>query len=221
MIRLDMTEYQNVSDIHRLIGAPSEDPGYLAPKVRENPFAALLLDEIEKAHPNILNLFLQVLDEGFLTDGWGRKLSFRNNIVIATSNAGADLIRKIVAGGQDANSRKEEILDYLQTSGIFKPEFLNRFDGIVMYHPLTKENLLQIATLQMNNLNKRLAEKKISIAVSQPLLEKIVELGYQPEYGARAMKRVIQDKIEGAISKKILAGEVKSGDVIEIKADEI
>ena len=166
-------------------------------------------------------MFLQVLDEGFLTDGWGRKLSFRNNIVIATSNAGADLIRKIVAGGQDANSRKEEILDYLQTSGIFKPEFLNRFDGIVMYHPLTKENLLQIATLQMNNLNKRLAEKKISIAVSQPLLEKIVELGYQPEYGARAMKRVIQDKIEGAISKKILAGEVKSGDVIEIKADEI
>ena len=221
MVRLDMSEYQNISDVYRLIGAPKEDPGYLAPKIRENPFSLLLLDEIEKAHKNILDLFLQVFDEGYLTDGWGRKVNFRNNIIIATSNAGAELIREMVGKKIDPNAEKEKVLDYLQKNNIFKPEFLNRFDGIIIFHSLEKRELLKIAKIMIDGLNKRLVDKKISIGASPELLRRIVELGYNPEYGARPMKRVIQDKIEDLLSKKILSGNFEKNQVIEIRAEEI
>ena len=221
MIRLDMSEYQNAQDLARLIGTAQGETGYLVTQVRENPFSLLLLDEIEKAHPNILNLFLQVLDEGWLTDAWGRKTNFRNTIIVATSNAGAELIRETVAGGIDLAIIKEKILDYIQKQGIFRPEFLNRFDGVIIYEPLTKENLVKIAQLQLAGLAKRLAEQEINFVPTIELAQKVAELGYAPEFGARPMKRVIQDKIEDLISRRILSGEIQKGQTIEIRPQEL
>ncbi len=221
MIRLDMSEYQNLYDINRLIGASEEEPGHLTTAVREDPFTLLLLDEIEKAHPNILNLFLQVLDEGWLTDFAGRKVSFRNVIIIATSNAGAELIREMVGQGLNLAVEKERLLDFLQSNNIFRPEFMNRFDGVVVFHPLTKDHLLKVAELMLRGLNKRLAEQKMAVVITAPLLKKVVELGYDPQYGARPMRRVIQDKIEDLISRKILDGSLQKGQSIEIKPEEI
>jgi len=179
------------------------------------------LDEIEKAHPNILNLFLQVLDEGWLTDASGRKINFRNTIIVATSNAGAELIRQELAGGADLTIVKEKLLDFIQRQGIFRPEFLNRFDGIIVYQSLTKENLILIAKLLLGSLAKRLAEQEINFVVSDALAAKVAELGYAPEFGARPMKRVIQDKIEDLISRRMLSGETQKGQTIEIKPEEI
>jgi ATP-dependent Clp protease ATP-binding subunit ClpA len=221
MVRLDMSEYQNLNDISRLIGSPEGEPGFLTTQIRENPYSVFLLDEIEKAHPNILNLFLQVLDEGSMTDGWGRKINFKNSIVIATSNGEAELIRQMVEQGRDPNVEKEKVMDYLQKENIFKPEFLNRFDGVIIFHPLTKRELLKVAKLMLDSLNRRLAEKKITLGITPGLLEKIVELGYNPEYGARPMRRVIQDKIEDLISKKILENSAGAGSIIEIRPEEI
>lgn len=221
MIRLDMSEYQNIYDVNRLIGASEEEPGYLTTAVRETPFSLVLFDEIEKAHANILNLFLQVFDEGWLTDFAGRKVSFRNTIIIATSNAGAELVREMVGQGLNPAAEREKLLEFLQANNIFKPEFMNRFDGVIIFHPLTKEHLMKIAGLMLESLNKRLAEQKMSVVITEPLLEKIVELGYDPEYGARPMRRVIQDKIEDLISRKILDGSLRKGQSIEIKPEEI
>jgi ATP-dependent Clp protease ATP-binding subunit ClpC len=221
MIRLDMSEYQNIYDVNRLIGASEEEPGYLTTAVRESPFSLVLFDEIEKAHPNILNLFLQVLDEGWLTDFSGRKVSFRNTIIIATSNAGAELIREMVGQGVNPAAEKEKLLDFLQSNNIFKPEFMNRFDGVIIFHPLSKEHLMKIAELMLKSLNKRLAEQKITLTITQPLLERVVELGYDPQYGARPMRRVIQDKIEDLISRKLLDGSLQKGQTLEIKPEEV
>ncbi len=221
MIRFDMSEYQNSSDLGRLIGTQQGEPGNIVTQVRENPFSLLLLDEVEKAHPNILNLFLQVLDEGWLTDAWGRKINFRNTIIVATSNAGAELIRQEVAGGANPTIIKEKILDFVQRQGIFRPEFLNRFDGIIIYQPLSKENLVLIAKLLLGSLAKRLAEQEINFVVSDALAAKVAELGYAPEFGARPMRRVIQDKIEDLISRRILSNEIQKGQTIEIQPNEI
>jgi len=221
MIRLDMSEYQNLYDINRLIGSSEEEPGSLSTAVRETPFSLVLFDDIEKAHPNILNLFLQVLDEGWLTDFAGRKVSFRNTIIIATSNAGAELIREMVGQGLNLTAEKERLLDFLQSNNIFKPEFMNRFDRVTIFHPLSKEHLMKIAGLMLGGLNKRLAEQKIAVVITEPLLEKVVALGYDPQYGARPMRRVIQDKIEDLISRKILDGSLQKGQSIEIKPEEI
>ncbi len=221
MVRLDMTEYQNVPDIARLIGSQGGEPGYLITEIRENPFSLLLLDEIEKAHPNILNLFLQVLDEGWLTDAWGRKVSFRNAIIIATSNAGAEVIREMVKEGSNPAVEKEKVLDYLQKNALFRPEFLNRFDDVVVFHPLTKDNLLKIAELFLKGLSKRMAEQKITVTFTPSLIEKIADMGYTPEYGARPMKRVIQDRVENLITQKILDGQLSSGGTLEIKDEDI
>lgn len=221
MIRLDMSEFQNVYDVNRLIGSPDGEQGFLTSQVKENPFSLVLFDEVEKAHPNILNLFLQVLDEGWLTDGWGRKISFRNCIIIATSNAGTELIRQMVEQGVDPVTEREKVLNYLQENNIFRPEFLNRFDGVIVFHPLTKENLIKIAELMLNGLNKRLAEQKINLVITPELVERIAELGYDPEYGARPMRRVIQDKIEDLISRKLLDESLQKGESVEIKAKEI
>jgi ATP-dependent Clp protease ATP-binding subunit ClpC len=221
MVRLDMTEYQNISDVARMIGSQGGEPGYLTTQIRENPFSLLLLDEIEKAHPNILNLFLQVLDEGWLTDAWGRKVNFRNTIIIATSNAAAEVIRQMVKAGANPAVEKESVLDYLQKNALFRPEFLNRFDDVVVFHPLTKDNLLKIAELFLKSLSKRMAEQKMTITFTSSLVEKVAELGYTPEYGARPMKRVIQDRVENLITKKILDGELASGGSLEIRGKDI
>jgi ATP-dependent Clp protease ATP-binding subunit ClpA len=225
MIRLDMTEYQSLEAIDKLIGSPNgSEQGLLTNAIRENPFSLVLLDEIEKAHPNILNLFLQVLDEGRLTDNLGRTVSFRNSIIIGTSNAGAELIRKYVErkAGYAYSFFKKELQEHLLEEGIFRPEFLNRFDAVIVFMPLTRENLIDIALLMLKRLNKRLTQGKgIQFLVTKELAEKVAKLGYHPEFGARPMNRVIQDRIENKIAKQILEGNLRRGDVVEIKAQEI
>lgn len=219
IIRLDMSEFQDISDIPRLIGAvsPVEQQGLLTTSVRENPFSLVLLDEIEKAHPNILNLFLQVFDEGHITDGQGRKIIFTNTIIIATSNAGAPLIFKTVESGK--RIEREELLHWLFDKAIFKPEFINRFDATVIFNPLSKEHLMQIAQLMLGSLQKSLEEKDIQLVITEPLKEKIVELSYKPEFGAREMRRVVQDKVENQVAQALLSDKIIRGDKIEINPD--
>jgi len=215
MVRLDMSEFQDIKDIPRLIGKAGQE-GLLITPVRENPFSLILLDEIEKAHPNILNLFLQVLDEGHITDGTGKRVDFKNTIIIATSNAGYKIILKAIKEKKEWSNLKEELLNYLFNQGIFRPEFINRFDAVVIFKPLSKENLLDIAELLLKKLKKNLKEKGIDFVITLPLKEKIVELGYNPTFGAREMRRVIQDKIENPLAKALLAGQLKKGQRVEI-----
>ena len=215
MIRLDMSEFQANKDISRLIGS-SEGEGFLTTKVRDNPFSLVLLDEIEKAHPNILNLFLQVLDEGYLTDAFGRKVSFLNTIIIATSNAGYKIILEALKQKTAWSLVKQKLLDELFKKAIFRPEFINRFDAMVVFRPLSEENLLQIAELMFQKLKKNLKEKGIDFIITESLKEKIAEMGYNPVFGARNMRRVIQDKVENVLAKALLSGALKRGDKIAI-----
>ena len=219
MIRIDMSEFQAISDIPRLIGAtsPVEMQGLLTTPVRETPFSIILLDEIEKSHPNILNLFLQVFDEGHITDGQGRKIIFTNTIIICTSNAGAENIFKMVDSGEKLE--KDKLLNLLFEKRLFKPEFINRFDATVIFKPLTKENLLDIAKLMLSSLKKNLKEKEIEFIITEPLLEKIVELSYKPAFGAREMRRVIQDKVENSVAEALLSDRVVKGDKIEVDSE--
>ncbi|MDD5146331.1 MAG: ATP-dependent Clp protease ATP-binding subunit [Candidatus Pacebacteria bacterium] len=219
MIRLDMTEFQNPSDIARLLGTP-EEGGLLTVPVRESPFSLVLLDEIEKAHPNILNLFLQVLDEGLITDGVGKKVNFQNTIIIATSNAGAELIREDIADDTQMDIVKTELLDKIFKENIFRPEFINRFDGVVVFHSLSQDDLLQIAQLLLKQLANQLRDKGIVLAITKPLKEKIVSLSYNPAFGAREMKRVIQNKVENILADAILKGAIKRGDIIELSPND-
>lgn len=219
MLRIDMSEFQAISDIPRLIGttSPVEMQGLLTTPVRETPFSLILLDEIEKAHPNILNLFLQVFDEGHITDGQGRKIVFTNTIIICTSNAGAENIFTAVEKGEKIE--KDKLLNFLFEKKIFKPEFINRFDATVIFKPLTKENLSDIANLMLGSLKKNLQEKEIEFIITEPLLEKIVELSYKPAFGAREMRRVIQDKVENSIAQALLSDKITKGDKIEIDSE--
>ena len=219
MIRLDMSEFQDIKDIPRLIGSATE-AGLLTTPVRENPFSLILLDEIEKANHNILNLFLQVLDEGHLTDGLGRRVDFKNSIIIATSNAGYKVILEALKRKIEWSEVKQKLLDYLFEKRIFRPEFINRFDAVVVFWPLSKENLLDIAQLMLGSLKKNLQEKGIEFIISEPLKEKIVELGYSPVFGARAMRRVIQDKVENVLASALLSGELKRGQKVEINPED-
>jgi len=218
MIRLDMSEFQNVQDIPRLLGSPSEE-GLLTTPVRERPFSLVLLDEFEKAHPQILNLFLQVFDEGHLTDGLGRKVDFKNTIIICTSNAGYQTIFKAAKEKREWSKVKEELINYFVEQGIFRPELINRFDAVVLYKPLTKENLLEIAELLLKKIQKQLKAKEIEFLITQKLKEKIVELSYTPEFGARQMERVIENKISNLLAEAILRKEIKRGERIEIDPD--
>ena len=219
MIRLDMSEFQSLQDVPRLIGAvsPVEQQGLLTTSVRENPFSLVLMDEIEKAHPDMLNLFLQVFDEGHITDGQGRKVVFTNTIIICTSNAGAESIFKLVESGTAID--KDNLLSGIFEKRIFRPEFVNRFDAVVIFHPLTKENLLKIAGLMFETLAKNLKEKDIELITSNALMEKVVTLSYKPQYGAREMRRVMQDKIENSIAQAILQKKIKKGDKIDINPE--
>ncbi len=216
MIRLDMSEFQSVSDIGRLIGqvSPVEEQGLLTTPVRENPFSLVLLDEIEKAHPNILNLFLQVFDEGYITDGQGRKVVFTNTIIICTSNAGADMIFAQAESGKKID--KGAVFDTLFSKGIFKPELVNRFDAAVLFNVLTKENLMQIAQLMLSGTQKNLKEKGIDFIITEDLKEKIIGLSYKPEYGARQLRRVIQDSVENTVAQALLSDSIVKGDRIQI-----
>lgn len=215
IIRMDMNEFQSSNDIPRLIGTSFEE-GLLTDAVRENPFSLVLLDEIEKAHPNILNLFLQVFDEGYLTDGMGRKIDFKNTIIISTSNAGAEMIVKALESNEKWEGVRQKMTDYLFEERIFRPELLNRFDAVVLFTPLSKQNLMDIADLLLKKLQKNLYDKGVELNITEELKEKIVDLGYNPIFGARQMRRVVQEKVENPLASALLDGRLERGIKIEI-----
>ncbi len=217
--RIDMSEFQSISDISRLIGSSTED-GVLASGVRDDPFSLILLDEIEKAHPDILNLFLQVLDEGHLTDGKGRKVDFQNSMLIATSNAGYQTILRAVEEKEDFIETKKKILKKLFRDSIFRPEFVNRFDEVVLFEPLSKEDLLHVAQLELDKMARNLEKKDMKFIITEGLKRKIVELSYDPVFGAREMQRAIQNNIGDSLSSAILKGDLNRGDSFVINAED-
>ena len=203
MIRFDMSEYMEKHAVAKLVGAPPgyvgyEEAGQLTEKVRRNPYSLILLDEVEKAHPDVMHMFLQVLDDGRLTDGQGRTVSFKDTIIIMTSNAGTGKAEANVGFGATREGRTNSILGEL--GNFFSPEFMNRFDGIIEFKSLSKENLLQIVTLMLDDVNQRLAHNDIHLDVTDKVKEKLVDLGYDPKMGARPLRRTIQDYIEDAIT---------------------
>lgn len=203
MIRFDMSEYMEKHAVAKLVGAPPgyvgyEEAGQLTEKVRRNPYSLILLDEVEKAHPDVMHMFLQVLDDGRLTDGQGRTVSFKDTIIIMTSNAGTGKTEASVGFGAAREGRTNSVLGEL--SNYFSPEFMNRFDGIIEFKALSKDNLLQIVNLMLDDVNKRLATNDIHLEVSDKVKEKLVDLGYDPKMGARPLRRTIQDHIEDAIT---------------------
>jgi len=216
MIRLDLSEFQNPTDLKRLIGS-TEEESFFVTQVRENPFSLVLLDEIEKAHPNILNLFLAVLDEGSMRDGLGRKVNFLNTIIIATSNAGYQIILRAIEEKLEMPSIKEKLLAHVFNEGIFRPEFINRFDAVVVFRGLTEENLFKIAELMLGKLKKNLAEKGIEFVINHELISEVARLGFDPVFGARQMRRVIQDKIENVLAQALLSGQIKRGQRISLE----
>ncbi|HEM4973745.1 TPA: ATP-dependent Clp protease ATP-binding subunit [Streptococcus suis] len=229
MIRFDMSEYMEKHAVAKLVGAPPgyvgyEEAGQLTEKVRRNPYSLILLDEVEKAHPDVMHMFLQVLDDGRLTDGQGRTVSFNDTIIIMTSNAGTGKVEASVGFGATMEGRTQSVLG--QLSNFFTPEFMNRFDGIIEFQPLSKENLLEIVSLMLDDVNKRLSHNGISLHVTDKVKEKLVDLGYDPKMGARPLRRTIQDQIEDAITdfylehpaEKDLRAVMSSKGTIQIKA---
>ena len=229
MIRFDMSEYMEKHSVAKLVGAPPgyvgyDEAGQLTEKVRRNPYSLVLLDEVEKAHPDVMHMFLQVLDDGRLTDGQGRTVSFKDTIIIMTSNAGTGKAEANVGFGAAREGRTNSVLGEL--GNFFSPEFMNRFDGIIEFQPLSKENLLQIVTLMLDEVNQRLAQNEIHLDVTEKVKEKLVDLGYDPKMGARPLRRTIQDHIEDAItdyylehpSEKQLKAVMTSNGNISIKA---
>lgn len=214
MIRFDMTEYQLQGSLDRLIGSAStNEEGALGVSVREDPFSLILLDEIEKAHPKILDLFLQIFDEGEARDGWGKKLMFNSTIIIATSNAGAELIRQSVKGGESHEALRAMLVEEVLRQGIFRPEFLNRFDAVVVFTPLGREEVLKIATLKVKKLSEKLyREKGIRLEISEEALARLAELGFNQAFGARELNRVLAERVEGELAAKILSGKLARGD---------
>ncbi|OGL72955.1 hypothetical protein A3E39_02340 [Candidatus Uhrbacteria bacterium RIFCSPHIGHO2_12_FULL_60_25] len=219
MARVDMSEYQDASSIHRMIGAPGDQRGGLVTEaVRQNPFTILLLDEIEKAHPEILNLFLQVMDDGRLTDGVGRTIDFTNVVLIATSNAGTQFIQDEVRKGTPMEQVKTTLMEQ-ELKGIFRPEFLNRFDAIIVFKPLTQDDVSQIAWLMVNKIGERLAEKGMKFRAEDAAVEQLATLGFDPLFGARPLRRVIQDRVDNQLADLILRKAVQRRDTIVLQAD--
>ncbi len=220
MVRIDMSEYMEKFSVSRLIGAPPgyvgyEEGGQLTEAVRRKPYSVVLFDEIEKAHPDVFNILLQVLDDGRITDSLGRTVDFKNTILIMTSNIGAQyLLDGIDANGEISEEAENEVMDMLRSS--FRPEFLNRLDEIVFFKPLTEENIKNIAKIQIENLSKRLEDRELKLTVTDEALSYIAHNGYEPVYGARPLKRYIQKHVETELAKLILSDMVAQGDTIEI-----
>lgn len=215
MTRFDMSEYREPGAITRLIGAPGQG-GLLTEAIRMRPFALVLFDEIEKAHPDVLNLLLQVLDDGRLTDGSGRTVDCKNTLIIATSNACAEFIREALLSGIKMAELQPKLIDELLRSGIFKPEFLNRFDGVIAYRPLTLEEVESIVKLMLGQVEAGLIDKRIKITASDAAIRALAEKGFDPTLGARQMRRVIQDTVEDRLAKGLLSGQIKDGDVLTL-----
>ncbi|MFA7049733.1 MAG: ATP-dependent Clp protease ATP-binding subunit [Patescibacteria group bacterium] len=215
MIRLDMSEYQLFDSVKKMIGDVDGTLGYLTEAVRKKPFSLILFDEVEKAHPDILNLFLQILDDGRLTDGQGRTINFTNSIIIATSNAGSLFIQEAVKNQIESAIIKQELIDN-HLNKIMRPELINRFDGIIVFKPLTIENILAIAKIMVKKIAKSLEVKGVSLLYDDDGLLKLAEAGYDPKFGARPLRRLLQDKIENEIANLILAGSLKRRDTVFI-----
>lgn len=221
MIRLDMSEYQTQEALSRLLGAqPGQEyiPNTLTEQVKEHPFSLILLDEFEKAHPHILDIFLQVFDDGRLTDNAGKTISFANTIIIATSNAGSELVRENV--DQDEKKLHDLLIDTLLKNNIFKPELINRFDEVVVFHPLSHEHIKQIVGLLLQSLAKQLSKQEITLQYDDAVVEKIIQDAYNVEFGARNVRRYIEGTIEELISKKILENTLANGGVCTLTVDQ-
>ncbi|MDD8026525.1 MAG: ATP-dependent chaperone ClpB [Acidobacteriota bacterium] len=219
LVRLDMSEYMEKHTVSRLIGAPPgyvgyEEGGQLTEAVKRRPYCIILLDEIEKAHPDVFNILLQILDDGRLTDGQGRTVDFRNALVIMTSNLGGQAIKEL---NRDYKAMEREVKRVLE--GHFRPEFLNRVDEIIIFKPLAKEAILRIVDLQAELLRRRLADRKIGLELTDKAKELLAERGYDPVYGARPLKRTIQQDVQNPLAMKILAGEFRSGETVRVDAD--
>lgn len=221
IVRIDLNEYVRSEDVARLIADGATDAGSLSAQVQKNPFSVVLLDEIEKAHPNVLTTLLQVLDEGILRDINNREISFRDTIVIATSNAGADRIRQYIEAGHQLEQFSEQIQNELIERQEFRPEFLNRFDEIVVFRPLTKEELLQVVDLILAGVNKNLALQKVSVTVDDDAKRALVDAGYDPRLGARPMRRVVQKTVENIVAQKLLTGELVAGSGLRVTLQDL
>ncbi|EPZ8126068.1 ATP-dependent chaperone ClpB [Yersinia enterocolitica] len=213
MVRIDMSEFMEKHSVSRLVGAPPgyvgyEEGGYLTEAVRRRPYSVILLDEVEKAHPDVFNILLQVLDDGRLTDGQGRTVDFRNTVVIMTSNLGSDLIQERF-GERSYSEMKEMVMEVVTHH--FRPEFINRIDEVVVFHPLGRAHLASIASIQLERLYKRLEERGYQVTITQPALEFLGETGFDPVYGARPLKRAIQQEIENPLAQQILSGKLIPG----------
>jgi ATP-dependent Clp protease ATP-binding subunit ClpB len=223
MVRIDMSEYMEKHAVSRLIGAPPgyighEEGGQLTEAVRRRPYSVILFDEIEKAHPEVFNILLQLLDDGRITDSQGRTVDFKNTVVIMTSNLGSDVFNR---AGDSQEEKTEEVLRVLRHH--FRPEFLNRVDDIVVFHALSKEDIRKIVDVQLKRLSKRLLEKRITLELSPEARDLLAERGYDPTYGARPLKRVIQRMVLDPLAMEILQGRVKEGAhvVVEVKNGEL
>ena len=226
IIRIDMSEYMERHAVARLIGAPPgyvgyDEGGQLTERVRRRPYSVILLDEIEKAHPDVYNVLLQVFDDGRLTDGKGRVVDFSNTIIIATSNLGAAIIMDNLTQPEAARKTdkaiREELMQVLK--GHFRPEFLNRIDEVIVFHALSKENIRAIVQIQLDRVVRTAAAQDITLVMGDSLVEHLTEAGYQPEFGARELKRQIRQTIETRLAKEILADRLKSGDKCEVDYD--
>ena len=232
MTRIDMSEYQERHAVSRLVGAPPgyvgyDEGGQLTEAVRRRPYSVILLDEIEKAHPDVFNILLQVLDDGRLTDNKGRLVNFKNTIIIMTSNLGSNIIQENFEGIKEAEfervyeKTKLDVFGLLKTS--MRPEFINRIDETIMFTPLSKENLDQIVRIQLQHVVKLAAKNDINLSFSDEAIQFISEEGFDPQFGARPIKRVIQKKVLNELSKQILAGKIQNGDtmVMDVFDDQI
>ena len=221
MVRLDLNEYVRPEDVSRMIADGADDPSSLTAQVMKQPFSVVLLDEIEKAHPQVLTTLLQLLDEGILRDIRNREVSFRDAIIIATSNAGADRIREYIERGYKLQDFEQKLVDELISSNQFRPEFLNRFDEIVIFRPLEKPELIQVIDLMLAGINKQMESQKVSVHVADDAKIFLVDKGYDPRLGARPMRRVVQRAVENLVAKQMLSGSVAPGSVIEITRDQV
>ncbi|MEX1198064.1 MAG: ATP-dependent chaperone ClpB [Pseudohongiellaceae bacterium] len=227
MVRIDMSEFMEQHSVARLIGAPPgyvgyEEGGYLTEAVRRRPYSVLLLDEVEKAHPDVFNVLLQVLDDGRLTDGHGRTVDFRNTVIVMTSNLGSDRIQEVMQQGVEDSGQYEKVKSGVLSTVVshFSPEFVNRIDETVVFHPLGAEQIRGIASVQVDILNRRLEDNDLHLEVSEAVLDRIARLGYDPVYGARPLKRAIQNWIENPLAQKVIQGVYAPGDTIHVDVEE-
>jgi ATP-dependent Clp protease ATP-binding subunit ClpB len=216
MVRIDMSEYMEKHSVARLIGAPPgyigyEEGGYLTEAIRRRPYAVILFDEIEKAHPDVFNLLLQILDDGRLTDGKGRTVDFKNTVIIMTSNLGSHAL-------SEASENLEEVIPQVMETlrRTFRPEFLNRIDDVIVFRRLSQDMLHGIVKLQIDALNKMLAEKQLKLEASEKAIDQLAKEGFDPVYGARPLKRLIQKKIQDRLAMMVLDGQVRPGDTIHL-----